>query len=312
MAWWFTPALMFGISYYVKTKVGKAKYRWLKMTEEDVRKLPVVVAIGKSEGGDKLPELELGWSWKPIRLTYAVSPFSPPSDVEIYVMTKTLAVPPKPAAANSHATAEDLGMLFPIAGVEDLGRRPHGGHRRHGWGRRPGWGWGPGPWWGPEPVYVEQLPVLVQAEEWIVEWTAKDGKKMSMSRTSEVEARRLATALASAGLKPTLTRRVGGVSQAVAGMDEIGEAAEKAISRLRDELAATGCCVVTINADAIRKGDFIVTAEEGKGRLAVVEQVHMPTGRPSSFDIRELHPDKGHSSRVSVESVCCAFGVRGS
>lgn len=103
MAWWFTPALMFGVSYYVRNKIKSAKVRWLNMPEAEAKKLPTIAAIAKSEGGEALPEPPEGYRWKPITLIYSASPFAPQSTFEVNVLESWL--------GNGAPTSQEVGGL---------------------------------------------------------------------------------------------------------------------------------------------------------------------------------------------------------
>lgn len=96
--WWLMPGVMFGINLYVKSKKD-AKFLYILAPEGEVKKLPVIMAIGKAEKAEALPAPPGGYRWKEITLTYSVSPFSPPSDTKVHVLEQWLNGAPKPGGA---------------------------------------------------------------------------------------------------------------------------------------------------------------------------------------------------------------------
>ena len=151
---WLFPAVLFGAGLYIKQKQKAGKFRWIAQPEDQVKAMPVIFAVAKSESGEALPEPPQGFRWKEIVLTYAASPLSAPSEARIHVLEQWLNS--APAGANSFVSLEGLGL-------GDLGRR--GRHRGRGY--RGGWG----PWWGPpayvpyeEPVYIVEDPAFLTKE----------------------------------------------------------------------------------------------------------------------------------------------------
>jgi hypothetical protein len=101
------PSVMFGINLYIKSR-GDGQKLWLMKTEEEVKSIPVIVAAGQAEKGAELPHPPGGYRWKEIVLTYAVSPFTAPSEVKINVLEKWLNDVPKPGGAGYMNSYDDL------------------------------------------------------------------------------------------------------------------------------------------------------------------------------------------------------------
>jgi len=112
MAWWMMPAVMVGTGLYVRNKVKSAKFKWLNMTEEEVKQLPTIYAIGKAEGGDALPEPPAGFRWKPLSLIYAASPFAAQSEFLVYVVDKAVATPVLGTGTEGYLGAGDLAYFL--------------------------------------------------------------------------------------------------------------------------------------------------------------------------------------------------------
>lgn len=273
---WLMPALVFGAGLYIKGKAASGKYRWLTMTEKEAKGLPVVAAVAKAESGDALPPAPQGFRWRPITLMYAASPFSAPSEVEIYVLEQWLNEAPRPQGGtgpmNDYDSDPSLG---------ELGRHRGGGGRHHhhhrggrGFGPGPGWGYGPG-WYDPFFVVYQEPVILTERETFDL---AKEQKKAKDEEEKE--------------------------KKRMAGMGDAGaDALKRAIGETAAQLRARGLSMARIDPWDALAGDFVVLRQGC--RLGQI----MPGPIGGLIEVEVIHPTRGregwHPSKAA-----CAFGVR--
>lgn len=120
--WWLMPGTMFLVSQWIKSRANGAKL-YLMKTEEEVKAVPVIVAVGQAAKAKELPPAPGGFRWKEIVLTYSVSPFSAPSEAKINVLEKWLNNAPHPGGTGAMSDYDTLqgfqwgGEVSPGAGA---------------------------------------------------------------------------------------------------------------------------------------------------------------------------------------------------
>jgi hypothetical protein len=81
------PAILVGTSLWARKKRTAGSVRWIRKTEEQVKRLPVGLALERHmEHGDALPQAPAGFRWKGIKMLVATSIFTAPEDMEVYVL----------------------------------------------------------------------------------------------------------------------------------------------------------------------------------------------------------------------------------
>lgn len=85
MAWWMLPGVLIGASLVVKARAKAGKVRWLAMTETDLQKLPIALALMQASTGDALPQPPAGHRWKPVKMLVSPSPFAAPEETVVHV-----------------------------------------------------------------------------------------------------------------------------------------------------------------------------------------------------------------------------------
>lgn len=108
--WWLTPAIIGGLMMWGKSKASAA-YRWINSEEDAVKALPVALLLTKISTGDTLPPPPTGYTWKPIEINFASSPFASPQSLTIEVMepVPTTALTPTVPAQSGDASAPVTG-----------------------------------------------------------------------------------------------------------------------------------------------------------------------------------------------------------
>jgi hypothetical protein len=99
------PAVVGGLMLWGKSKASAA-FNWIMSDEASVKSMPVALLLTQVSSGDTLPPPPAGYTWNPIEVNFASSPFSAPQTLVINVQVPIPGyVAPAAAPAAAPATA---------------------------------------------------------------------------------------------------------------------------------------------------------------------------------------------------------------
>jgi hypothetical protein len=111
------PAIVGGLMLYGKSKASAA-FNWIMSDEASVKSMPVALLLTQISSGDVLPAPPAGFTWNPIEVNFASSPFSSPQTLVINVqvpipgyVSPTAAPATTPAAPSAPPVTGASGFL---------------------------------------------------------------------------------------------------------------------------------------------------------------------------------------------------------